>query len=106
MDDYLSTILTDLQAACDKAETLEQVEALMGTLTSHLRTLPKESVEARRVTSVLAELGLKKKMMGPIVAVEPVGGGVNKGKLKLTFPDGTHAIFKPASGEAGDKPKD
>jgi hypothetical protein len=106
MDDNLSTILTDLHVACDKAETLEQAEALMGTLTSHLGALPKASVEARRVTSILATLGLKKKMLGPIIAVEPVGSGRTKGKLKLTFPDGTQAIFKPASGEAGHKRKD
>lgn len=42
-------------------------------------------------------MDLKKKMRGSIAKVEPVGTGVTQHKLKLTFADGTQAIFKPAS---------
>jgi hypothetical protein len=38
--------------------------------------------------------------------MEPLDTGITPGKLKLTFADGTQAIFKPARGEAGKKPKD
>jgi hypothetical protein len=44
---------------------------------------------------------LKKKLRGAIVKMEPVGTGITQHKLKLTFADGTQAIFKPASGEVG-----
>jgi hypothetical protein len=105
MDD-LSINLTDIFTACDQAETLGQVGALMGILASHLNTLPEESVEARQITSELAKLGLKKNMLGPIVKEEPLAGGTQTGKRIVTFADGTKAIFKPASGEVGHKAKD
>ena len=41
----------------------------------------------------------EQKLRGPILARAPMMGGTQRGKVKLTFADGTHAIFKPASGE-------
>ena len=42
---------------------------------------------------------LEEKLRGPY-AVEPLDcGGTTTGKLKLIFPDGTMAIFKPMNGE-------
>ena len=44
---------------------------------------------------------LEQKLLGPFT-MEPLdSGGTTTGKLLLRFPDGTMAIFKPASGEAG-----
>jgi hypothetical protein len=60
----------------------------------------------RRVAATAAELK-RRKLLGPIVKMEPLDIGRTPGKLKLTFADGTKAIFKPARrGEAGKKPKD
>ena len=42
-----------------------------------------------------------------VISETPLTGeGVQIGKVLLTFADGTRAIFKPASGEIGHKPKD
>jgi hypothetical protein len=38
----------------------------------------------------------KKRLLGPFVKMEPLDTGITRGKLKLTFADGTQAIFKPA----------
>ncbi len=67
----------------------------MVALNSGLYDVVKASLAGSIIGNILLVLG-----------AAMLAGGVNKGMLKLTFPDGTHAIFKPASGEVGKKAKD
>lgn len=80
---------------------VEDLKAEIARLTAQLRTLPQESVEARLLASALAKLEFKTKLLQPIVHMEPLTSGVQRGKVLLTLKDGTKAIFKPASGEGG-----
>lgn len=98
MDD-LSINLTDP----DNAATLEQLEARIVALMAYRTTLTEHSPEANQVASELAKLRLQKKLLGPIIADEPLEGGTQTGKRILTLADGSRWIFKLASGEGSDK---